>query len=276
MPKAKQKSKSCNRGYPCGGSCISRGFNCRKKLTGQGKNYADWLKGQGDKLGDRFNQEAGARLGRDFYKTASPKSLKGFIKDIKNLIDTADNSILSSDLKMLDYAKQNIKRLTSEVKYSKNKLKNKDGKLSKFDREWHEQTLKRHEPSLQQAKQEKADLEKSIKDREAEIKARTPANNIKKFEKMSDLNRELMNLKNKNIPPEMRKDLNKLESLKEKLEGIKSKYQDESKDPQNTIVPFKKKRSKDFAEETSLVRLYLDLRSQIIDLLLTLGSQNAR
>jgi hypothetical protein len=52
MPKAKQKS--CNRGYPCGGSCISRGFNCRKKLAGQGKNYADWLKTQGDRLGGRL------------------------------------------------------------------------------------------------------------------------------------------------------------------------------------------------------------------------------
>lgn len=52
MPKAKQKS--CNRGYPCGGSCISRGFNCRKKLAGQGKNYADWLKTQGDRVGGRL------------------------------------------------------------------------------------------------------------------------------------------------------------------------------------------------------------------------------
>ena len=40
----KKKRRSCNKGYPCGSSCISKSYSCKKKLKGQAKNYAEFLK----------------------------------------------------------------------------------------------------------------------------------------------------------------------------------------------------------------------------------------
>jgi hypothetical protein len=48
--KASKKPKSCNKGYPCKGACISAKFNCRNPLTGQAENFAKWLKANKGKL----------------------------------------------------------------------------------------------------------------------------------------------------------------------------------------------------------------------------------
>jgi hypothetical protein len=48
--KAAKKKKSCNKGYPCKGSCISAKYNCLNPLKGQSKTFADWLKTNKDKL----------------------------------------------------------------------------------------------------------------------------------------------------------------------------------------------------------------------------------
>lgn len=38
------KTLRCNKGYPCGGSCISRQRSCKKSLQDKSADFADWLK----------------------------------------------------------------------------------------------------------------------------------------------------------------------------------------------------------------------------------------
>ena len=35
--------RNCQRGYNCGGSCITRRKNCRKALEGEAKNFGEWM-----------------------------------------------------------------------------------------------------------------------------------------------------------------------------------------------------------------------------------------
>jgi hypothetical protein len=42
--KATKKRKSCNKGYPCKGSCISARYNCKNTLDGQSKSFGDYIK----------------------------------------------------------------------------------------------------------------------------------------------------------------------------------------------------------------------------------------
>ncbi|MGL5193464.1 MAG: hypothetical protein ACRC8Y_07650 [Chroococcales cyanobacterium] len=48
--KAARKNKSCNKGYPCKGTCISARYNCRNPLTGQTKSFGDYIKSNLGKL----------------------------------------------------------------------------------------------------------------------------------------------------------------------------------------------------------------------------------
>lgn len=100
MAKRKAKSKSCDKGYPCGRSCISRRFGCKKKLMGQASTYAGWLKKQGENLSESFNKEAGIRIGKELGKLRRERS-RGAIdqvaQEMLGLLDSASASLLRSD-----------------------------------------------------------------------------------------------------------------------------------------------------------------------------------
>jgi hypothetical protein len=265
MSKAKQKSKSCNRGYPCGGSCISRGYNCRKKLTGQGNNYANWLKSQGDRLGDDFNKEAGKRLAAEINSISKPKSLEGVMdkadSDMDNLVDRSIQIVLESDKKMLALHQESLALNRKNVKKYEKALKK---ETTQEGKRFYQDILTTLKSEVLKAEQSMKELEKNIAKGEAQVlKAANskPRNQIQKFTKMSDLNKELAKLKDKDKRKGLSEELKKLDKLMSELNDIENKYT-----LGNQIVPFKKRRggASDFAEDVKQMRIdkYLEVRSQ--------------
>lgn len=264
MPKTKQKSKSCNRGYPCGGSCISRGFNCRKKLAGQGKNYADWLKRQGDRLGDEFNQEVGKRLAIEIngkLKINKSKNVKDGLKGLLSIVNDANKSVLESDKKMLAVIQDLLKNSEKNIENYQRKLKQK--KITQWDKDFYSNMLEDAQKEQKIAKQEVQELTEAIAKREKEIAQDSPQNQIKKFSRASEIDKELRQLKSDRAR-RLARNLSDADRLKKLL--------DESVGKANQIVPFKKRRGgiNNFAEDTSikiLVDRYLELRSQFTETL---------
>ncbi|MGL5197202.1 MAG: hypothetical protein ACRC8Y_26730 [Chroococcales cyanobacterium] len=94
--KAARKSKSCNKGYPCKGTCISARYNCRNALEGQAKSFGDYIKSnlgkltQGQKSAAKnigINPKTGKQSGlTNKERVAIQKSVAGD-KTIKSLAD---------------------------------------------------------------------------------------------------------------------------------------------------------------------------------------------
>ena len=49
VKKRTRKTKTCDKGYNCGNSCINRKLKCKRKFSDQASTYAGWLKKQGKK-----------------------------------------------------------------------------------------------------------------------------------------------------------------------------------------------------------------------------------
>ena len=251
-PTKKQKSKSCNRGYPCGGSCISRGYNCRKKLKGQASNYADWLKSAGDRLGDDFNKEAGKRLGVELFESMDSRKLSLYMN---NAIVEGDKAIIEADESLLRIGKIKIEQAQGRVKRYQKLLKD------KFLLD--EDNLKSIEEGLAKAKAEISDrlrdqkiLQQKIADRDKQL----PRNKIARFRRIDNIDKALSKL-NQRDRSSVQKDARQL------LESI---YNLEMQ--KNNIVRFKKKPKgeRDFVEEDiarTPLAAYLKAREKVLALL---------
>ena len=74
----KKKRRNCQKGYPCGQSCISKTYGCQKALKGQAKTYGEWLK---SKVTDSAPPLSGSgadgdKQRRDVKKEATEPSIK--------------------------------------------------------------------------------------------------------------------------------------------------------------------------------------------------------
>lgn len=255
----KRKSKSCNRGYPCGGSCISRGYNCRKRLKGQAGDYANWLKLQGDKMGDKFNVEAGVRLSKQAnsqgIKASKPDIPQGTLNKARGFLVESMIKAVKEDEEWLAMAQSQLDTDNKDIKKIKRKIskenkfvdsKQKAARLKKFKIE-----LNKLEKQKKETEQEIARLNESIDERNKRIGKRKPklsGNQIQPFTRLSDLDRELSALKKKQAES-LRKDINLLDAVKNRLNEMVYERT-------NQVVPFKRKRTQDFKEEES----YLELR----------------
>ena len=75
--KGKGKQKSCQKGYPCGGSCISKAFDCRKMLKGQAKNFAEFVNLQAAKKASSSKKSKPTKSKKTTPKKATkPKTSK--------------------------------------------------------------------------------------------------------------------------------------------------------------------------------------------------------
>lgn len=223
----KKKTRNCTKGYNCGNSCINKGLKCRRKFTDQASNYADWLKKQANNLSGSFDKEVGKRLSKEANSkldiTRAGTPVDTLLPETMGLIDRANDFILNSDRRML--------------KITKRWLKNGIGDKEKN-------------------KAEIADLEARIAKREKEIKARTPQNQINKFIRPDVLDKELFKLNDSK---------NNVENLLNELKDLRDLIDSDNpfSPPGNQIVPFKKRRSSDFAESTDLLSQYFVLTNKL-------------
>ena len=114
--KRKRNTKTCDKGYNCGNSCINRKHKCRAKFSDQASTYAGWLKKQAQKTttakapatvtanppvkkAKKRIPPSPAKVAKDFFKdnpdSETPKSDKGQSKEAianaKEYKDAIDN-----------------------------------------------------------------------------------------------------------------------------------------------------------------------------------------
>lgn len=254
---AKTKSKSCNKGYPCGRSCISRRFGCKKKLKGQASTYAGWLKKQGENLSESFNREAGIRIGKEAGKLRRERSgsvIDQFAQEMLGVLDSASASILRSDKNLLEMIEQDLQDTKKEVENLTGQAISR--KLNKDE----QNNLAMSQKRILKLTQEQKALQDEIAKREKELDSTTPKNQIKSFTREDEIDKAIRNLRNKNISSEIRDDLKKLNDLRGELKNIKAKYIEE-----NNIIRFKRPRN--FAENGDVLFQYLTTRNKILSLL---------
>jgi hypothetical protein len=68
------KQRSCKKGYPCGGSCISKNYACKKAVKGEAKNFGEFLKNQ--KNGKKAKPKTTAKKKSTPKKAVKPQNTK--------------------------------------------------------------------------------------------------------------------------------------------------------------------------------------------------------
>ena len=100
--KKKGKKKTCDKGYPCGSSCISKKWKCKKPLEGQAGTFADWLKIQGEKKGADIAKKSNVKKQKKSNISKAEKNIATFDKEaIANAIENIDLDALSPFLESL-------------------------------------------------------------------------------------------------------------------------------------------------------------------------------